>query len=81
MSIYNLMQLFQVEPTRRSARLKSIQVKQALKDDFISDDDDSQGSVERSSPFQRKVRSKEAPLSKGPPKLLLKEIALRSLHY
>jgi hypothetical protein len=33
---YDSMGVLQVEPTRRSARLKSIQVKQALNDDVMS---------------------------------------------
>jgi hypothetical protein len=68
---YDLMALLQVEPTRRSARLKSIQVKQALKDDFISDEEDD---------FRpRKVRSKETPISKGLLQPVFKEISIGSL--
>jgi hypothetical protein len=54
-----ILELSQAEPTRRSARLKSIQVKQALKDESVFDDDDDDD-------FQtRKIRTKVTTVSKG----------------
>ncbi len=67
------MGVLQVEPTRRSARLKSIQVKQALNDDVMSYQDGD---------FRpREVRSKESPVSKGSLKPVFNEISKGSLRH